>query len=147
MKIGQVELQGAVVLVVGVAKSGVAAVQFAHAAGMRVLATGGTAAGRAMLTEQGCAEVFDHAAGAITEAVLKSTGGRGVDLIVEMLANQNLGHDLTMLAPRGRVVVVGSRGPVELNPRDAMIREADIRGVLVANASPEELAQCYAAIG
>ena len=126
---------------------GVAAVQFARAAGMRVLATGGTEAGRAMLMELGCVEVFDHAATGTSEAVLKSTGGRGVDLIVEMLANQNLGHDLTMLAPAGRVVVVGSRGSVEVNPRDAMIREADIRGVLVSNASAEELAQCYAAIG
>lgn len=125
---------------------GIAAVQFARAAGMRTFATGGTEAGRTMLLAQGCAEVFDHATGEIGEAVLKSTGGRGVDLIVEMLANENLGRDLTMLAPAGRVVVVGSRGPVELNPRDAMIREADIRGVLVSNASAEEWARCYTAI-
>ena len=126
---------------------GLAAVQFARAAGMRVLATGGTESGRAMLREQGATEIFDHTAGTSAGDILKATGGHGVDLIVEMLANENLSRDLTMLAPSGRIVVVGSRGPVELNPRDAMIREADIRGVLLLNASASDLLECQTAIG
>ena len=63
------------------------------------------------------------------------TNGRGVDVIVEMLANINLDADLTMLAPHGRVVVVGSRGAVEINPRHAMRREAAILGMLLFNAT------------
>jgi hypothetical protein len=45
--------------------------------------------------------------------------------------NVNLFHDLNMLAYRGRVVVVGSRGKVEINPRDIMTREAAGFGVFL----------------
>ena len=45
------------------------------------------------------------------------TGGRGVDVILEMLANVNLDRDLDVLALRGRVVVIGNRGRVEIDPR------------------------------
>jgi NADPH2:quinone reductase len=125
---------------------GVAAVQFARAAGLRVFATGGSEAGRAMLSAMGAAEVFDHSRADCAEAVMRATGGRGVDLIIEMLANQNLARDLVMLGKFGRVVVVGSRGNIEINPRDAMVRDADIRGMVVFNAPPAELAACHAAI-
>jgi NADPH2:quinone reductase len=125
---------------------GMAAVQFAVAAGLRVLATGGSESGRRMLLDHGVAGAFDHTAAGYPEAVLDATGGQGVDLVVEMLANVNLIKDLTMLARFGRVVVVGSRGTVEMNPREVMIREADIRGVMVLNAAPPELAECHAAI-
>jgi NADPH2:quinone reductase len=56
----------------------------------------------------------------------------------------NLGKDLTLLAKRGRVVVIGSRGPVEINPRDLMGRDADIRGMILGHATPDELAHIYA---
>ena len=37
---------------------------------------------------------------------------KGFDLILEMLANVNLDHDLTMIAPKGRIVVIGNRGRI-----------------------------------
>jgi NADPH2:quinone reductase len=126
---------------------GVAAVQFARAAGLRVLATGGSEAGRMMLAELGTEQVFDHSLADYTERILHATGGRGVDLIIEMLANQNLQKDVNMLARFGRVVVVGSRGCVELNPRDLMVRDADVRGLVVFNAPESDLAACHAAVG
>ena len=73
--------------------------------------------------------------------------GRGVDCILEMLANVNLGADLQLLAPRGRVVVIGSRGSVEMNPRDAMMRDADIRGLVLGNAPGEERRAIYKSLG
>ena len=64
------------------------------------------------------------------------TGGRGVDLITVMLANVNLAKDLTMLAPAGgRVVVIGNRGTIEINPRDAMAREGSILGLTLFAAT------------
>jgi NADPH2:quinone reductase len=125
---------------------GLAAVQIAHAAGLRVLATGGTEAGRALVKKEGADAVFDHHAGDSTTQVLEATGGRGVDLILELLANVNLGADLPVLAPGGRVVVVGSRGPVEINPRDLMARNADIRGVMLAGAPAPVLAATHEAL-
>ena len=56
-----------------------------------------------------------------------------------MLANVNLGQDLTILAKNGRVAIVGSRGPVEINPRDLMGREAEIFGVMLSHSTPQEL--------
>src|SRR5207248_11144737 len=76
----------------------------------------------------------------------KATGRHGVHVIVEMLANVNLGKDLTILAKNGRVVVIGSRGRVELDPRDTMQRDADIRGMVLPNTPPTELASIHAAL-
>jgi NADPH2:quinone reductase len=67
-------------------------------------------------------------------------------VIVELVANVNLGKDLTILAEAGRVVVIGSRGRVEIDPRDTMQREADIRGMALANTPPAELASIHAAL-
>src|SRR3712207_7615467 len=47
--------------------------------------------------------------------------------------------DLDLLAPRGRVVVVGNRGRIEIDPRKTMARDADIRGMSLVNASRDEL--------
>ncbi|MEI9896070.1 MAG: zinc-binding dehydrogenase [Chthoniobacter sp.] len=86
---------------------GLAALQLARAVDVRVLATGGTPAGRALLSDEGAYAVFDHHAGDYPQEVLAATDGRGVDMILEMLANVNLGKDLPMLAQHGRVVIVG----------------------------------------
>jgi len=125
---------------------GLAAIQFARAAGLTVFATGGTEAGRALLQQQGVHAVFDHSTPDYLAAINDRTGGRGVDLIIEMLANVNLRNDLLLLAAHGRVIVVGSRGPIEINPRDAMVRDADIRGVMLAQAAPEVVQEVHRAI-
>jgi NADPH:quinone reductase len=62
-----------------------------------------------------------------------------------MLANVNLGKDLTIIGKGGTIVVIGSRGTVEINPRDIMRTECCVVGVL--GSKPEELAQAHAAIG
>lgn len=126
---------------------GTAAIQIARAAGLNVLATGGTDAGRGLAREQGAHEVFDHTTPDYPDRIMSQTAGRGVDLIVEMLANVNLAKDLTLLAPRGRVVIVGSRGAIEINPRDIMSRNADVRGLMLFGATPAELATIHEALG
>ena len=64
-----------------------------------------------------------------------------------MLANVNLNKDLGVVAKAGRVVVIGSRGTVEVNPRLAMTRDAAVLGMTLFNASPQELASIHAAVG
>jgi NADPH2:quinone reductase len=63
-----------------------------------------------------------------------------------MLANENLNADLEALAPRGRVVIVGSRGKVEIDPRHTMTRDASILGMSLNNLSLEEKARIQPAI-
>ncbi len=125
---------------------GTAAVQLARAAGLTVIGTGGTPRGRELVAQQGAHQVLDHHSPAYLEEVLRLTQGRGVEVILEMLANVNLGKDLKVLAPGGRVVVIGSRGPVEIDPRDAMSREAAILGALLFMATPREYAGIHAAL-
>ena len=125
---------------------GTAAVQLAVARGMRVLGTAGTERGRELVREQGAQAVFDHHAADYLERIMEATSGRGVDVILEMLANVNLGKDLTILAPRGRVIVIGNRGRVEIDARETMARDADIRGMVLPNTPPAELASIHAAL-
>ena len=125
---------------------GTAAVQLAHARGLRVFGTAGSDEGRKLAREQGAHEVFDHRAPDHFEQIMKATGGRGVDVIVELLANVNLGKDLTILAKGGRVAIVGSRGRVEIDPRDTMQRDADLRGMVLPNTPPAEMASIHAAL-
>lgn len=124
---------------------GLAAAQLAAAAGMRVLGTGGTAAGRSLIEAQG-AQGFDHHAPDYGERILAATGGRGVDVILEMLANVNLDKDLHLVAPQGRIVVIGSRGPVEINPRGLMAKEASLTGLTLFNTPTEDLRRIQAGL-
>ncbi|HEX5481914.1 MAG TPA: NADPH:quinone reductase [Terriglobia bacterium] len=138
---------GEVVLVHGASGGvGIAAVQLARAAGMTVIATAGTDRGRKLVADEGAHHVLDHHAPGYLQQAIALTNGRGIDVILEMLANVNLGHDLTVLARDGRVVVIGSRGPVEVNPRDTMSRDASILGMTLMNAPPQELAGIHAAL-
>src|SRR5262245_31733216 len=125
---------------------GTAAVQLARARGLRVFGTAGSEDGIKLVREQGAHEVFDHHAPDHVEQIMKATGGHGVDVIVEMLANVNLGKDLTILAKGGRVVIIGSRGPTEINPRDTMQRDADVRGMILPNTPPAQMASIHAAL-
>ena len=126
---------------------GIAATQIACAAGLTIFGTGGTEAGRKLIAEHGAHHVLDHRDPGYLDQLLALTGGRGVDIILEMLANVNLGKDLPLLAKHGRVIVIGSRGNVEITPRELMKRDADIRAMTLFNATDDELAGIHAALG
>jgi NADPH2:quinone reductase len=125
---------------------GVPAVQMLRAAGLTVYGTASTDKGRSLVLAHGAHEVFDHSMPDYQKQILEKTGGRGVDLIIEMLANVNLVKDLDILARCGRIVVVGSRGPIEINPRMIMAKEAVVTGLTMWAATPRELERAHAAV-
>lgn len=125
---------------------GIAAIQWARAAGLNVLGTAGTEKGLRLIEDQGAGHRFNHGSPNYQQEILESTRGRGVDVILEMLANKNLGQDLKMLAHRGRVVVVGSRGDVQITPRDIMAREASVMGVLLWSVPVDEASEFHFAM-
>lgn len=127
--------------------TGVAAVQLARAAGLTVIGTGGTERGRELAAAQGAHYVLDHRAPHYLDEITKITKGRGVNIVLEMLANVNLAKDLTVLAQNGRVVVIGNRGSIEINPREIMRREASVVGFTLFGATREELDGIHAGIG
>jgi NADPH2:quinone reductase len=126
---------------------GLAAIQFARAIGMTIIGTAGSERGLVTVREQGAHVVINHNEPDAADAIMKATGGRGVDLILEMAAHLNLDKDLSLLAKFGRVVVIGNRGRVEIDARAAMGRDASIYGLTIFNATPAELTSIHAAIG
>ena len=125
---------------------GVAATQIARAQGLRVIGTAGSAKGIALVREQGAHEVLDHGDADYMSRIMPLTGGRGVDLILEMLANVNLDRDLDVLALHGRVMVIGNRGRVEIDPRKMMSKDGTILGMTLFNATAEERHAIHAAL-
>jgi NADPH2:quinone reductase len=125
---------------------GIAAVQLGVAHGMTVIGTAGTDRGRTLVAEQGAHHVLDHTATDYPERLLEVTEGRGADVILEMLANVNLQKDLDMVARFGRIVVIGNRGTVEINPRGTMAKDAAIIGLVLWNATPAELSSILTAL-
>ncbi|MGO9412966.1 MAG: NADPH:quinone reductase [Spirochaetia bacterium] len=125
---------------------GIAAVQTARAMGMTVIGTAGTDKGRDLALREGAHHVLDHRVKGYQDEIIRLTAGRGVDVVLEMLSNVNLGADLKLLAPRGRVVVIGSRGEVMVNPRELMARDATIYGMMLWNISDEDAVSTHAAI-
>lgn len=125
---------------------GTAAIQLARAAGLRVIGTGGTEEGRSLIRQLGCHLAVDHRHPDYTKQILDFTAGRGVDLILEMLANVNLAKDLEMIAFNGKVIVIGNRGKIEIDPRMTMSKESEIRGLTLLRATPEELRGIHAGL-
>jgi NADPH2:quinone reductase len=125
---------------------GIGAVQLARARGLTVIGTAGTDRGRKLVLEQGAHHALDHGAPGYLDELGKLTGGKGPDIILEMLANANLQRDLDVIAMRGRVVVIGNRGTTEVNARSAMNKDAAILGMALFHASPAQLAGIHAAL-
>src|SRR5690242_14891373 len=137
---------GETVLVHGASGAvGSAAVQLAAARGVTVVGTAGTDEGLALVRSQGAAHVFNHRTPGYLEEIRKVTGG--VDAIIEMAAHLNLDNDLTLLRPFGRVVIVGNRGRIEIDPRRTMVPNAAILGMSLFSVTAEDLRSIHAALG
>jgi NADPH2:quinone reductase len=138
---------GEIVLVHGASGGvGIGAVQLARARGLVVVGTAGTERGRRLVLEQGAHHVLDHTAPGYLDELPRLTGGRGPDIILEMLANVNLQKDLGVIALRGRIVVIGNRGNTEINARLAMNKNAAILGMALFHATPSQLVAIHGAL-
>lgn len=124
---------------------GQAAVQLATGAGLEVYGTAGSKEGCTSVEKQG-ARAFNHKVPGYEKQLLEATSGRGFDLILEMLANKNLEMDLELLAPGGCVVIIGSRGRIEIDPRATMGKETDIRGLALFSATAKETQETHKAL-
>ncbi|KAG8437175.1 hypothetical protein GDO86_008029 [Hymenochirus boettgeri] len=138
---------GEVVLVHGASGGvGIAACQIARAYGFKVFGTAGTPEGLNLALQNGAHKVFNHREKNYVDKIQEETSGEGINIILEMLSNVNLSHDLKLLSSGGRVIIIGCRGPVEINPRDTMAKELSIIGVALASSTKEERKETSAAL-
>jgi NADPH2:quinone reductase len=138
---------GEIVLVHGASGGvGSAAVQIARAEGLTVFGTAGSDKGLELIKKEGAHQAFNHTKPGYTDEIMKATGGKGVDIILEMLANVNLASDLKMLAQFGRVIVIGNRGEITINPRELMGRRASVRGFTLWAVTDAEAKEIHAGL-
>lgn len=126
---------------------GIAAIQFARQLGMKIIATASSEEGQLLAAEQGAEQVLDHTDPDHYSLIRDFSSGAGVDVILEMMAQQNLADDLKALKQGGRVVLIGSRGTIAITPRDAMACDGAILGMSLMNISQRDQQEAQAAIG
>ncbi|MED4226566.1 NADPH:quinone reductase [Neobacillus cucumis] len=120
---------------------GLQVVQMAKSHGARVIGTASKNEGKKLVQQAGADFVIDHVTEATIEDVLALTEGKGPDVIIEFLANKNLETDLKLIASYGKIVIIGNRGSIEINPRLAMQKECDILATALWNAPKDEYDQ------
>lgn len=125
---------------------GTAAIQWAKNAGLTVIGTAGSEEGLKLVKDQGADFVVDHSRENYLDEILEITNGKGVEIILEMLANVNFQKDFDVLARFGRVVIIGNRGSLEFNPRAIMGKDASVFGLSLFNATREVMDEIHAAI-
>jgi len=137
---------GETVLVHGASGAvGIAATQFAVAAGCTVIGSAGTQQGRQLVLAQGAQQVVNHYDEQHFQHILELTGGRGVDAIIE-LVSANVKRDITILAQGGRIAVIGDRTPVEIDAAELTARDAVVLGTNIGNLPPATAAGMHAMI-
>jgi NADPH:quinone reductase len=144
---GQAGLRAGETVLIHAVGSGVgtAALQLALGAGARVVGTSRTPEkleeAERLGLHQGVVAPREDPEGWV-EAVLEGTGGRGADVILDLVGGAYLSGNLRVLAPRAQWVVVGvpggARGTLDL--RRLMTRRARILGTVLRARPPEEKA-------
>jgi len=125
---------------------GIAGTQLARALGLTVFGTASSQKGLDLAKREGAHQVFDHSKPGYLDEIMKATGGRGVDIILEMVAHVNLANDMKLLATNGRIIVIGNRDEITINPRDLMSRRGSIRGFTLWAITPAEEADIHAGL-
>lgn len=118
---------------------GTAAVQIGLVAGARVLATVRSQPAAEAVEALGAEAVADEG---FADAVLELTGGRGADVVLELVGASHFPGNLRALAPQGRVAVVGvaSGREVSLDLLALMARRATLHGTVLRARPLEEKA-------
>ena len=141
---------GQLVLVHGASGGvGTACLQLCRLLGIRAVGTAGTGNGEKAAGISGAERVVNHREEGYMDALKElSRSNGGFNVIVENAAHINLDGDLDLVANRGSIVVVGSKGmeSVAVVPRKLMAKQCSITGVMLGSISPTELVQYHAAV-
>jgi D-arabinose 1-dehydrogenase-like Zn-dependent alcohol dehydrogenase len=145
-QVGEIKAGQAVAITGASGGLGLAAIQIVNALGGRSIAITSSAAKAELLEQRGASDVIISADGNFGSDVRAVTGGRGVDLVVELTGSPTFEGSLRSLAPGGRCAVIGELHgkPIAINLGLLIIKEFRIEGV--QSASRDELREILAFI-
>ena len=126
---------------------GTFAIQVAVALGARVAVTAGSPEKLARCRDLGAEILVDYSKADFVERVKEATDGRGADVVLDNMGAAYLARNLEVLAPGGRLVVIGLQGgaKAELDLGRLMARRASVTGTtLRARPVAEKAAICAA---
>lgn len=127
-----------VLISAGAGGVGVAAIQLAKAAGARVITTVGSEEKAERTRALGADHVINYRTEDFAAEVQRLTGGKGVEVVIESVAADNLAKDFAVVAPGGRIVLIGTGTgkPPEatFNVGTAIRKDATLHAMVVFNA-------------
>ncbi|HKF60857.1 MAG TPA: NAD(P)H-quinone oxidoreductase [Dongiaceae bacterium] len=109
---------------------GTTAIQLAHAFGARVFTTAGSPEKCAACVKLGAERAIDHRREDFVAAIEAATGGKGVDVILDMVGGSYINRNLKILAVEGRLVQIAflEGAKAELDFGQLMMRRLTITG-------------------
>lgn len=112
---------------------GIVAVQIAKAAGARVIGTVSSESKAALAKEYGADDAINYATQDFSAEVMKLTGGRGAELILDAVGKPTFQKGLACLAPMGHLVLYGRAGgaPDPVNPFVLFQKSTKISGFML----------------
>jgi propanol-preferring alcohol dehydrogenase len=121
---------GHTVLVYGTGTVGFGLIQLAKLSGAEPIAVGRSPEKLTLARELGAAHAIDASERKVSDAVREITGGRGADIVFEMVATRDtMDQSVRSLAKRGRLVFIGySEDSFSIHPIQLVISEASVTG-------------------
>ena len=100
---------------------GVTAIQMAKAMGCQVIITAGSDDKCAACTALGADHAINYKTHDFSQEVKRLTGGRGVDVVLDMVAGNYVAKELDCLAEDGRLVIIAVQGGVKCEFNAGMV--------------------------
>lgn len=127
---------------------GTIAIQLAHVLGSHVLATAGSAEKCAACERLGAERAINYREPDFVAAVLETTGGRGVDVVLDMVGGDYLSRNIDALALEGRLVQIALQAgsTAELNMAPLLVKRLTITASTLRARSVEEKGAVAAAV-
>jgi putative PIG3 family NAD(P)H quinone oxidoreductase len=132
----------------GASGIGTFAIQLGRAFGARVACTAGTPAKLARCRELGADLAISYADEDFVSAISDFTGGRGADVILDIMGASYLARNVTALAPGGALVVIGLQGGTraELDLNALLRKRASVHATSLRARPASEKAAIVAAV-
>jgi len=136
--LGHMQAGERVLIHAGAGGVGLAAIQLAKLAGAEIFATAGSPEKRSMLSALGVQHVLDSRTLDFADAILKETGGGGVHLVLNSLADEFIPKSLGVLAHGGRFLEIGKRGIWTHEQVDALGKEIDYHFIYLGEVCEQD---------